>query len=402
MMKSLSRSSRTSCLTQKSGDARKPNQDGFYVGIHINAVSDGHGPLGDCVSALLINMLRDLDPTIDPNDEAQSVQKIKDFFPLAHSACANIDGGATLIVEFIATSGRVYVVYVGDSSAILINQDGSFTATTDHCPTNPSEYARIKALPSGSGATCVYQTTRNERVPIFDGNDQKFPISKSLIHPSYAGNPDPRVNRYLWNGNPQHVLQIKNIDGEMSAYLSFPRLSKLLAVTRSIGDTDRHQFGVTCIPEVTVGTAKIVIMGSDGLWDAVPKEDLAKIVVSETELQRLHTVHFASPSAEPISHNADLMCKVLMAEGVKRAINLFSAGGTDDITLCVTILPDFGEDVSAQAPAQAPASAVEVALTPADPSSHAFGVPCDNVQELDEQQNKRLRTEQDDADDASN
>jgi len=56
-----------------------------------------------------------------------------------------------------------------------------------------------------------------------------------------------------------------------------------LAMSRSMGDTIAHDIGVVSNPEVKsflVGIEdKFVVIGSDGVWEFLSNEEIAKIVI---------------------------------------------------------------------------------------------------------------------------
>jgi serine/threonine protein phosphatase PrpC len=53
-------------------------------------------------------------------------------------------------------------------------------------------------------------------------------------------------------------------------------------MSRSIGDRIAHTVGVTCTPEINetilASNDKIIVIGSDGIWEFLSNEDVADIV----------------------------------------------------------------------------------------------------------------------------
>ena len=61
-------------------------------------------------------------------------------------------------------------------------------------------------------------------------------------------------------------------------------------MTRSFGDTEGHEIGMNCIPDISVeplvesGLTKVaVVVASDGIWEVVPYKKIAEMVMRYIE-----------------------------------------------------------------------------------------------------------------------
>ena len=146
------------------------------------------------------------------------------------------NSGSTLC-SLIILGNILYVINIGDSRAILgtyfsrINKWKTTQLSIDHKPNNPSENRRI-----------IYHNGRVDRFK----------------------------NQF---GEEYGVYRVFGKDD-----YSYPAL----AVSRTIGDSDAKRWGVTYEPEIfkyeLKDKDKIIILGTDGLWEILSNEEAIEIV----------------------------------------------------------------------------------------------------------------------------
>lgn len=113
-------------------------------------------------------------------------------------------------------------------------------------------------------------------------------------------------------------------------------------MTRSLGDLVAKTVGVTYEPEISAFTSlgkanKFIVVGSDGLWDRIPNDEVTRIV--------------ANPFYE--RGDAEGAVQFLLKEAVERWQK--EQGMIDDITIIVAFIRP-GQDNSAQVAAYFPES----------------------------------------------
>ena len=204
---------------------------------------DGHGTFGHEVSAFIKeNLLREVLKAVGGGGE--DGERVGKALETGVRRVAEGVGRSKIDVTFsgstcvtVAIHGRTIICgNVGDSRAILVrqhNEDWEFTELSkDHKPDSPREHARIVAQ---------------------------------------GGRVSPFRNESGMGIGPARVW----ISGE-----EIPGL----AMSRSIGDAVAHSVGVTPMPDLTTHlltpSDKALILASDGLWEFVPNDKVARIVGS--------------------------------------------------------------------------------------------------------------------------
>ena len=91
------------------------------------------------------------------------------------------------------------------------------------------------------------------------------------------GQPGFGVGGSLYQGTPQFF-------GPKRVWLKHKQVPGL-AMTRSLGDLVAKTVGVTYEPEIMVlpnltKSNKFIVIGSDGLWDRIPNDEVTRIVAN--------------------------------------------------------------------------------------------------------------------------
>jgi serine/threonine protein phosphatase PrpC len=300
----------------------KPEIDLFIIGV-----ADGHGPTGKLASTVCKTATTEF---VDANMEelvADPVSFLEKCFAHAQISVRNaiaqkgiaegaevkmdsfgvvlkrkynfegfldVKGGAMLSIV-ILKAGIMYIANVGDCDAILCAESpilkpsmlkyekdaanptktvvyadetlsDTLILTCDHSPDNPEEYKRIRTFkpsytdPNQAVLLCVYDeqgTAKPECEPIFKFSEDGTPIVREDA-PFY----------------------FKNVRNDRATYITTPFdacFTDALASTRSIGDFNLNQYGMSEKPEIQSldlskafgesTTPLCFIMGSDGVWD---------------------------------------------------------------------------------------------------------------------------------------
>ena len=262
----------TSLLSQagKTEDfSSKENQDSalilsniFSLQFHIYAVMDGHGTYGHLVSQHIKSQIEQTftnastfkTPKQPELTEAKILSillhknhaLIRKFVTSVHASLlherfdTNFSGSTCIIVFHILNT--LITVNVGDSRAIFIKRVFNMkqgcsvfeaeALSVDHKPENEEERKRIEKM-GGSVEQCKEDEQQEESEKIYR----------------------------VW------------VKGE-----TFPGI----AMSRSIGDFVAKTVGVCCEPEVNVkyidDSGKVIVVGSDGVFEFLRNEDIANIV----------------------------------------------------------------------------------------------------------------------------
>jgi serine/threonine protein phosphatase PrpC len=190
-----------------------------------------------------------------------------------------VHGGTTgtlcCLVRPIKGTMCIISANVGDSTAILIPERGSFSfLTVDHGPENADEFIRVKNLPS--------DTHPEKLLYVYDKTNvfRKYECPRVFLD---DGSKDPRFVSNPW-GNGLHPT---NVRYEPAVYAVTPRQvsrdTTCIAMTRALGDFYAHQFGLTFQPSITVVKPPsdmrfVVCVASDGIWDCWKYEDLHEFI----------------------------------------------------------------------------------------------------------------------------
>jgi serine/threonine protein phosphatase PrpC len=209
---------------------------------------------------------------------------------------SNIKGGSMLSIA-IFKAGLMYIANVGDCDAIVCSEtpilkptmvkyekdsanptktvtysdetlSDVLLITCDHSPDNPEEYRRIREFrPSENDANsaelrCIYDKqgySKHECEPIFQFAEDGSPVVRDDV-----------------------TFYHKNVRKDRATYISTPfdaDYQDALASTRSVGDFNLNQYGLSEKPEIqSIDLNKVFaenaecntlcfVMGSDGVWD---------------------------------------------------------------------------------------------------------------------------------------
>ncbi|GLE02277.1 hypothetical protein PINS_up011115 [Pythium insidiosum] len=133
---------------------------------------------------------------------------------------------------------------------------------------------------SGATLTVVLYLEDQRRVLSANVGDS----SAILVRGSSGGDGDPQVTELTtdhWPNVPEERARVESSGGFVS-FQGLWRVVGQLAVSRSIGDRHLRQF-VTAEPSVFLGPRAddrggVVVVASDGLWEAMTREDVARFV----------------------------------------------------------------------------------------------------------------------------
>lgn len=230
-------------------NSRKQNQDAFIVrerlkgdaNLSVYGVFDGHGEFGELISGFC----RDKLPEFLEAEVNLSTDPVNSLLRATANLCTaltktniNRQFSGTTAVYGLRVGRKIFVANIGDSRGIMVRKgpNGSLEVvalSNDHKPDNPKEKERI--IKAG-------------------GRVQPLP-----------GLPDEDC------GPPRVWLGDIDVPG--------------LAMSRSIGDEVSHSVGVVDIPEIIeydiTDNDLFAVWASDGVWEFLSNEQVAKIVHSQ-------------------------------------------------------------------------------------------------------------------------
>jgi serine/threonine protein phosphatase PrpC len=259
-------------MGQSQSRVKEYNQDAYvahtsYIGsdqVHLFAVFDGHGEDGHKVTEYLksvfpkeletitFHYLRGFASTNDVKEGLKSV-----FLKIQEELCAQLgvdteSSGSTAVVALLIRDD-LFCASVGDSRAVLGLKSRPWRVlplTRDHKPESPRENARI--------------TLKRGRIE----------------------------TKYLPN---------KAAFGPMRVWLP-TRDSPGLAMSRSLGDAEVHEYGVSAEPDVTYrklrSNDRLLLLASDGIWNFMSNEEAVALSF------RFYDKRDASRAAESLAAEA--------------------------------------------------------------------------------------------------
>eukprot|EP00736_Rhodelphis_marinus_P010747 Rmarinus@m.13799 len=243
--------------------AVKENQDNYFIreqltppatgsGDHkrdfLVGVMDGHGMKGKEVSTFVKKHL----PAEVLKSQSDGVEEaFRRAYRITHDELSKRSGidcsesGSTAVTA-LRRGDELYVANVGDSRCVLGRDEGGVLRCTpltrDHKPDREDERQRI--IRAGGGV---------EPVRAFNGQ--------------YMG--------------PHRVWAKKQLAGG-------------LAMSRAIGDTNMHNYGVTSEPEVVRhrvgGNDRFIVLGSDGVFDHLSNDQVMEIVARNPDPKKASDV----------------------------------------------------------------------------------------------------------------
>ena len=284
------------------GKSVPQNQDTAIVtagragGPTLVGVLDGHGPRGSYVAQTAAASLRNrLEPctrgAVPPPQGGDWERVFADVDAQLQGQIGPGCGGATASLALVCPCDRsLSLAWVGDSRVIAASgrRGGGGVAgralTTDHTSDNPAEVRRIiKAggvlLDSSTGVRRAASTGTARRTP--PGADKTETLFRF-------------------------------------------KASRGVACTRSLGDFDQRPFCM-CTPSTSTTTLKadeVVLLATDGVWDVIPNEEAAEIVLE------------ARARGQDANAAAKMLGEIARARWVQYTDNTY----VDDITI-VLVLP---------------------------------------------------------------
>jgi serine/threonine protein phosphatase PrpC len=252
----------------------------------VVAVFDGHGKHGLKVAKQTRELFQESASSIASWAPGQLTSRFTELFRQAQSTfeqdkAAAASGTTATIAVLSPVSQAVTFAHVGDSSAIIGIGTNLKFSTKDH----------------------DFDEADKERVDKCGGEIREFPTKEKTV---------------------------RRIYGKGTNYPA-------LALSRSLGDTDAHRYGVLDEPEVSENVpfklGHLLVMASDGVWNVVSKDSVLNVA----------TVGSAADAAERV---------------VECARNSWPSTGTDyiDDISCIVIkaMPNLQAEPQQQAPQPSP------------------------------------------------
>ena len=262
---------------------------------------------------------------------------------------SNVQGGSMLSIA-ILKAGVLHIANVGDCDAILCAESpilkptmvkyekdsanpaksvvyddetlsDTLIITRDHSPDNSEEYRRMREFRhSEKDPNCA------EMVCIYDEQNRPKPACEPIFRFAEDGAPIVREDVSFY---------CKNVRKDKATYVSTPfeaRYQDALASTRSMGDFNLNQFGLSEKPEIQSVDLNAVfgesntlcfVMGSDGVWDNWLYDHVQKFVMFPNCLEAIR---------EPEKNGAERVLKSFMVRNQLFAEKNFGKYNYDDST----------------------------------------------------------------------
>ena len=261
------------CNKGKDDEKGKPvNQDDFFIRrggddhFGLYGVFDGHGEGGHHVSSYvqktLPRVFLKLVESSARKDSGESEKErtrriataLKESFPLTHALYSGPrgPGGTTATVVMTSSDGtKLYVAHVGDSRAVFGSRE------------------------EGEESLEVTTLAPDHKLEKKDGEPEsersQLQAEKQRIESSGGEARDGRV----WRAG---MRLVSSSGKEWPEPYDYPGLQ----MSRSIVDTDAHQFGVTAWPTVSVFSIdekdQVLLICSDGVWEFIENEETLELV----------------------------------------------------------------------------------------------------------------------------
>jgi serine/threonine protein phosphatase PrpC len=219
------------------------------------------------------------------------------------------DDGATALITLITNKGTLYIANVGDSRAVLCDNNKHKRLSFDHKPNEDIEHSRLNAIASRLNqdpSTLITEITdqRTGQATLFDYN-------------------------LLENVNP--LTGVENV-----RQISIPNYKLLgeISICRAIGDFKFEPY-ITCEPFISchslIGTEQFLILGCDGFWDVINDQAATNLI-----LYHLAGFKKIKPELFKSSHYHAELAEKLSTILVKKAFDL---GSKDNITVTIILFP---------------------------------------------------------------
>lgn len=317
--------------TDIGGCKYKPNQDRKIIVPFVEhdgcliGIADGHGPKSEEVADLCEKMIIEMIATKMDRILINPVEFLEFAFDYLHEEIIKSYTCGTTFSLIIILGKKMWIANVGDSTGILFSKHPIFNSShlafekdvaipekmyetkkpdddkmsnyivltsEEHSPEDPEEYKRMRAFkaseenPHHAELICVYDKQGRAKTlcpPVFDISEDGTPSVRSDVTEYY----------------------FKNVRKEKAAYVC-GRHGLALASTRSLGDIELHNLGLTHKPAIRsmdlnkvfmdLRTARAedpdpmsicVVLASDGVWDNWIYDHVQKFVMDKSCLKAL-------------------------------------------------------------------------------------------------------------------
>jgi serine/threonine protein phosphatase PrpC len=325
--------------TDIGGSKHKPNQDRKILVPFVEhdgcliGMADGHGTRSEEVADLCEKMMIEMTETKMERILINPVEFLEFAFDHIHAEIIKTYTCGTTFSLIIVLGKKMWIANVGDSTGILCakhpilkNSDLMFEkdvaipekmyetkkadddklsnyiilTSEDHSPEDPEEYKRMRAFkpseenPLHAELLCVYDKQRRTKSlcpPVFNISEDGTPTVR----------PDDKSFEYY----------VKNVRQEKATYVCDRHSGNSLAGTRSLGDIELHNLGLTHKPiirsmdlnkvfvdlkaQVSVAATEedpdpmtvCVVLATDGVWDNWIYDHVQKFVMDKSCLKAL-------------------------------------------------------------------------------------------------------------------
>lgn len=191
---------------------------------------------------------------------------------------APVRGGTTAsVVRVSPINGAVSVANVGDSDVVLFDSDTDpgTSLIADHSCTSHSEWLRVHASHPKTRFAFQGPSGYPER-PVW--------LESYVLPIAEEASWKPNAADCSWTLHSGGGFQYCDVRGSWATYLHAADNSESLAMTRALGDLNLKRHGVSSEPAIQEaaaplpGTTRVIVIGSDGLWDPLQYEEVRAIV----------------------------------------------------------------------------------------------------------------------------
>jgi len=318
--------------TDIGGSKDKPNQDRKILVPFVEhdgcliGMADGHGARSEEVADLCEKMMIEMTETKMDRILINPVEFLEFAFDHIHTEIIKSYTCGTTFSLIIILGKKMWIANVGDSTGILCAKHSIFKnsdlmpekmyetkkadddklsnyivlTSEDHSPEDPEEYKRMRAFkpseenPLHAELLCIYDKQRRAKTMC----PQVFNISED-------GTPTVRPD------DKSFEYYVKNVRQEKATYVCGRHSENALASTRSLGDIELHNLGLTHKPIIrSLDLNKVfqdlrtvrkpeateedpdpvtvcVVLCTDGVWDNWVYDHVQKFVMDKSCLKAL-------------------------------------------------------------------------------------------------------------------